>query len=730
LSHNNVLLIYEDRSGVLWIGTFGGGLNEFSRETEKFTHYQNDPNDPNSLSNNSIASICEDQSGVLWIGTFGGGLDKFNREKKTFTHYRYREKNGLPDDMVYGILEDNAASPDGGGCLWLSTNNGLSRFNPRTETFKNYDVRDGLQSNEFNGGACHKNGSGEMFFGGVNGFNAFYPQGIEDNPYIPPVVLTSLTQDGEDVELGKAVESVTEVTFNWPNNFFEFEFAALGYTQPEKNQYAYMLERFDKDWIYIGTRRFARYANLPGGTYVLRVKGSNNDGVWNQEGISVTITIVPPFWETWWFRGIVALVLVGGMIGGHRLRVRSVEARNRELETQVEERTYEIERRRQVAEGLREILVILNSDRPLRESLDYIVSQAALLAGAEGAIVFRRGRASPVTIIASSSGSQANSSTGEGLPGPTTGLPALTMRWIARSVLKGQPLIVPDLESYQMVNPGSVPSTCGEHRAILGIPLSVGDEVYGGLVLFYAQERSFSEEDLKLGFIFADQAVLAIANAQLRDRAEQTAVETERNRLARDLHDAVTQTLFSASLIAEALPTIWESDQDEGRQLLREMRRLSRGALAEMRTLLLELRPTALAEASLGDLLRQLAETVTGRKDVSVTVTVEGQCAFPSDVHVALYRIAQEALNNVVKHAQASRVAVSLCCALPLCAGGEKKGGVELRVSDDGCGFDPHCVPPDRLGLDIMRERAQAVGAMLEIESKPGLGTQIVVVWK
>jgi signal transduction histidine kinase len=203
----------------------------------------------------------------------------------------------------------------------------------------------------------------------------------------------------------------------------------------------------------------------------------------------------------------------------------------------------------------------------------------------------------------------------------------------------------------------------------------------------------------------------------------------ERGRLARELHDAVTQTLFSASLIGEALPTIWESDQDEGRRLLSEMRRLSRGALAEMRTLLLELRPATLVEANLGDLLRHLTETVAGRKDVSVTVTVEGEYGLPSDVHVALYRIAQEALNNVVKHAQASRVTVSLRCARPE-DGGEVGGSVELCVSDDGRGFDPDCVPPDCLGLGIIRERAQAVGAALTIESQPGAGTEIVVVWK
>jgi signal transduction histidine kinase len=204
----------------------------------------------------------------------------------------------------------------------------------------------------------------------------------------------------------------------------------------------------------------------------------------------------------------------------------------------------------------------------------------------------------------------------------------------------------------------------------------------------------------------------------------------ERSRLARELHDAVTQTLFSASLIAETLPALWESDQDEGRQLLQELRKLNRGAMAEMRTLLLELRPTALAEASLDDLLRQLGEAVTGRTGVPVAMTVEGRCALPEDVHVALYRIAQEALNNVAKHARASHVAMSLRCFPPGDGEGEgERESVELRVTDDGRGFEPSDVEPGEMGLSIMQERVLSIGAKLEIQSQPGCGTQVTVVW-
>jgi signal transduction histidine kinase len=219
------------------------------------------------------------------------------------------------------------------------------------------------------------------------------------------------------------------------------------------------------------------------------------------------------------------------------------------------------------------------------------------------------------------------------------------------------------------------------------------------------------------------------AEEALAQRAAEAAVAAERSRLARDLHDAVTQLLFSASLIAEALPEIWENDQDEGRELLAEMRRLSRGALAEMRTLLLELRPGALTETSLGELLHQLAEAATGRTDVSIAVRENGAPDLPRDVHVALYRIAQEALNNIIKHARASRATVSLCC-VPCGHPGDGRQQVTLSVTDDGCGFNPGCTPPDHMGLGIIRERAERIGAELEIDSQPGGGTEVMVRWR
>ena len=286
----------------------------------------------------------------------------------------------------------------------------------------------------------------------------------------------------------------------------------------------------------------------------------------------------------------------------------------------------------------------------------------------------------------------------------------------------GEPLLVPDVR--QDARYRVSPQVDGV-RSQVCVPLKTQEALIGVLSADSDQLNAFDESDLAVLQSLANQAAVAIEKARFYEQAQRLAVLEERSRLARDLHDAVTQTLFSASLISEALPALWETDQDEGRQLLKELRQLSRGALAEMRTLLLELRPAALAEACLGDLLRQLAEAVTGRTGIPVEVAAESQRTCPSDVHVALYRIAQEALNNVVKHAQATRVVVTLSCELDP---GDTEGA-RLSVTDNGRGFDPENVPPDRLGLGIIHERARAIGATLAIDSQPGHGTQITVAW-
>jgi nitrate/nitrite-specific signal transduction histidine kinase len=256
----------------------------------------------------------------------------------------------------------------------------------------------------------------------------------------------------------------------------------------------------------------------------------------------------------------------------------------------------------------------------------------------------------------------------------------------------------------------------------VGVPLMAKGRMLGALTLGTRRHRTMTEDEMSLLAAIGQQVGVAMENARLYEQAEQVAATAERSRLARELHDAVTQTLFSASLIAEVLPRLWDRNQDEARRRVEELRQLTRGALAEMRALLLELRPAALMEAELGDLLRQLTEAFTGRTRVPVTVTVESHCIMPAEVKVAFYRIAQESLNNVAKHADATQVFLRLRCS-------HEENRAELLIDDDGGGFDIAAVPADHLGLRIMRERADAVGAELFVDSEPGEGTQVRVVW-
>lgn len=750
ISDNRVMAIHQDRRGNLWIGTRGGGLDLFDPESKRFTHFrhnpddssslsgdfvrtiaedqagnlwvgtysgisimdpntrtfrrfQSSPNDPQSLSNDRVLSILETSDGAVWIGTLLGGLNRFDPKTKTFKHYT--QKQGLPSDAVYGILQDRQ------GALWLSTSRGLSRFVPETETFRNYDRSDGLQGYEFNAGAYHQNSHGRMYFGGIGGFNAFDPARVEDNPLVPQVMITAFKKFNQTER--KDLSGNERITLSYTDNFISFEFAALDYSAPEKNQYAYQLVGFDKDWINAGTRRYASYTNLNGGSYTFRVIGSNQDGVWNQEGASVEIIVIPPIWQRWWFVGAVAILLAGGGLAGYRIRVASVQAQNRYLEEQVHERTAEIERRREVAEGLREILTILNSNRSLKESLDAIIVQAVRLMSARAVILFRCGEEDLPLVIASNLFDR-------GAPGYNQSVPILPS-WLVRPLLQGETLNLPDLAIERDHYPDLEDGPFGRYAALLAVPLAVSDKIDGGLVLLYEKTYRASDEDIEMAASFSDHAALAIANAQLRSQAEESAVSAERSRLARDLHDAVTQTLFATSLIAEVLPRLWEKNPELGRQKITEIRELTRGALAEMRTLLMELRPTALVDVPLPDLLLQLSEAFTGRARVPVALDVDKPIDMPTNVKIGFYRITQEALNNVQKHSRASQVEIHLhdCTTC-----------IELIIRDNGVGFQMGKSAPDHFGLGIMEERAQSIAGKFQIESAPREGTLITVTWE
>jgi signal transduction histidine kinase len=258
------------------------------------------------------------------------------------------------------------------------------------------------------------------------------------------------------------------------------------------------------------------------------------------------------------------------------------------------------------------------------------------------------------------------------------------------------------------------------------VPLAIKGRMIGVIGVAHVERNYFTAHDADLALTVANQAAITMINAELYEHAQALAALQERQRLARNLHDAINQSLFSAGLIAEVLPRLWEQDPDEGRRSLEDLRRLMRGAQADMRLLLAELRPSALTDAELDDLLRLLGNALSGRTDIPVSVIVTGQetlqeqRTLPPDVQVALYRLCQEGLNNIARHAGASRVDIQLQY---------ETGAVELRIRDDGRGFDPAQTPPGHYGLSMMRERATAVGAALSITSQPGYGTEVVIRW-
>lgn len=385
-----------------------------------------------------------------------------------------------------------------------------------------------------------------------------------------------------------------------------------------------------------------------------------------------------------------------------------------------QERLAEVERRREVAEGLRDILTILNSNHPLDEILDHIVTQAVRLLSTEAVAIYRL-QEDGLLCVQASWGLDAEFTAmkipiGEG----TTGRAVQERRLVAQTI--SAPLRNSEDHRVRMGAEWQKrwQQLTSHYRSLLAVPLIVKDQVYGAITLYYRVRREFSNEEIGLASAFADQAALAIENARLHQQVEQAAAAAERSRLARDLHDAVSQTLFSASLIAEVLPVLWEANPEEGRRRLHELRELTRGAMAEMRALLLELRPKALAEFSLRELLEQLTEAAVGRSRLNVDLKVEGNQPLPADVKVVFYRVAQETLNNIGKHARAGKVTIHLVLRPQV---------VTLSIVDDGQGFDMRSVPPQSLGLGIMRERAAQIGATLDVTSTIGEGTSVTLSW-
>ncbi len=347
-----VWALLEDRAGRLWVGTLGGGLDRFDPATKKFFHHRQGETGDGGISNNVIVTMLEDRAGRIWVGTVSG-LNMFDPEADTFRTYRM--KDGLPNELIIGLLEDFA------GDIWISTVDGLSRFNPDSGVFRNFDYIDGLQGNEFNQSAYAKDTrTGELFFGGSNGFNAFRPDRITSNEYVPPVVFSDFTRYNSDDEEGRpirepGIDTKTHITLSYKDNVANFEFAALNYFNSYKNRYAYWLEGYTDSWIQLGAERRATFTNLDGGDYVLHVKGSNNEGVWNEAGATLNITVNPPWWKTKWAYGSYVVMIIAILYGLRREEMNRREQKTRIREAQLQAKAAEAEKRALQAENDRQM---------------------------------------------------------------------------------------------------------------------------------------------------------------------------------------------------------------------------------------------------------------------------------------------------------------------------------------------------------------------------------------
>ncbi len=424
LSHQAVRVIYEDRDGMMWLGTWGGGLNRFDRDTEKFTTFLIDTTSAGAGAN-QVGSIVEDAKGRLWVGRNGDGLHLFDRTEGRFVktyldgddegccndmladpdgslwlgtfggvhhfdpetgeYQTYSTDEGLGHSQVKGLMRDGA------GRLWVSTNYGIARFDAAKGRFRNYTEADGLYQSKFESRAYYQSPTGEFYVGGAEGVEAFFPDQIRDDPRAPAVVITDFRLFGESLHadpngpIKREISYTSDIELNYDQNDISLSFAGLHFVRPEQNQYSFRLEPYDRDWSKPSDRRSAHYTNLDPGTYTFTVRAANNDGVWNEEGASLSIIITPPFWQTWWFR-IAAFLLLGGLIyGGVQTRIRQIAERNRKLEATVTERTAELADRNNQLEQSHNIVEAINKETSFRRLLTKILEEARVIPGVEKA---------------------------------------------------------------------------------------------------------------------------------------------------------------------------------------------------------------------------------------------------------------------------------------------------------------------------------------------------------
>ncbi|PDV98210.1 two-component regulator propeller domain-containing protein [Candidatus Chloroploca asiatica] len=763
LSHGDIYDLYESRDGAIWIGTRGGGLLRLDPQTERFTRYRHNPDDPTSIISDNVGAIVEDQWGNLWLGHEGAGVSHLDQVTGRFTNYRHNpnDPNTPGSNTVLALYADpagmlwaatwngglngidpatgsftrytvadgrlsaklNGIQPDDEGNLWLTSNQGLIRFEPRTGKSLAYTAASsGLPPGGFPLNGSARTRSGELIMGGFDNLVTFFPSDVRPQTDVAPVVFTNVLVANQPLVVGPTapltttINAASELNLTYRDQVLSLEFTALDYRAPDAARYRYRLVGFAPEWVEVNSeRRLATYTNLNPGTYTFELQAANSEGVWGNALRRLRITVVPPWWQTWWFTMLTGMLLMGSVVGGVGLRLRGEERQRHRLEAEVAARTAalasansSLERQVQLE---RTLIMSLDLDTLLGGILDQIREVVPFSTGA----IFTL-KEQTLTLRALRSQKVAQRS--EPLHLHLDEIPLLRQ---ILTIGKTQVLRTADIDSNALDYVSTMLGQSVSAQAWLVVPLLVQERVIGVLVLTHPQRDSYGSLEVTQLEPFVSPVALALENDRLREHARNAATLAERARVARELHDAVTQTLFSASLIAEALPDALARSPERALVGAEELRRLTTGALAEMRTLLLELRPKTLTEMSLGRLVQILATSLRSHSAVTITVTIINDCTLAPAVQLACYRIAQEALNNAVKHAAAATIAVNVDC---------NQDEVCLRVTDDGRGFEPTHGAHSGLGLGIMQERASEIGAHLTLDSKPGGGTTISLHWQ
>lgn len=705
LSEAPVVAILQDSDGLLWFGTEGDGLFRFDPATRKLKQYVNHPEAADSLSNNTVLDVSQDSRGTIWIATFGGGIDCYVPDEDSFMSYR--QEQGLPNDVVYGSLEDRS------GNIWMSTNLGLARLDLSTGRFENFTVDDGLQSNEFDSSGFAKDAAGRLYFGGVNGLTVFDPADIQQNSYVPPMVITSLTgQDGKPMAQVPVSNAADDITLAYPQNSFDFSFAALSFSQSAKNQYRYMLEGFDREWHSIGSDHRGSYTNVPGGSYTLRVIGSNSEGVWNNVGASVALRVLPPFWQTWPFRGLVGVLLGLVVFAGYRSRVRVIQAQKAALERLVTDRTQALQKQNLDLQALysadEKMLRVLSQDQVLQALVDVAVDTLE----ADKSAVFMQAAPGDEYVVQVSRGFSAQTLEAPDFCG--------SQQSILQRVAAGESLVVEDTAGGEAgaQQIGIIENVSADGAgSILYIPIEVQDTVLGVLAVCSSRPGALDEDRKRLFASLVQRAALSIENSQLFERTRQIAVLEERNRLAQELHDSAKQKAFAALAQLGAAKKLSRHGDVNAGEHLDEAEDIVSEVIHDLTYFIQESYPDALKERGLADALREDARAWEGRSGIRLHLSIADERRLPRPIEEALYRIVQEGLSNIARHSRATRANIDMTF---------QEHEVQIQIADNGTGFDRARIA-DGLGLRLVRERLDRIGGQVDIHSRNGHGTVLTV---